>query len=182
MQRVFAAGDVTQFPVKQGGLAAQQADCAAASIAALAGADIEPEPFRPVLRGALLTEWAPRYLRASYGEATGTVARSILWWPPAKVAGRHLAPYLASRAGYRDSGDTLADLEAPYGEDAAEVRSGHADVVKLALSSADAKAHERDFGAALRWLEVAEDLELYLPRSYELKRTSWQELRVDSSR
>jgi sulfide:quinone oxidoreductase len=182
MQRVFAAGDVTQFPVKQGGLAAQQADCAAASIAALAGADIEPEPFRPVLRGALLTEWGPRYLRAPYGEATGTVARSILWWPPAKVAGRHLAPYLASRAGYRDSGDTLADLEAPYGEDAAEVRSGHADVVKLALSSADAKAHERDFGAALRWLEVAEDLELYLPRSYELKRTSWQELRVDSSR
>src|SRR5215210_5854321 len=39
---VFAAGDATTFPVKQGGLAAQQADAVAEAIAAAAGAEIEP--------------------------------------------------------------------------------------------------------------------------------------------
>jgi sulfide:quinone oxidoreductase len=53
---------LTQFPLKQGGIATQQADVAAASIAAHAGADIEPHPFRPVLRGLLLTGMTPRYL------------------------------------------------------------------------------------------------------------------------
>ena len=52
---VFAAGDATTSPVKQGGLAAQQADAVAEAIAASAGADIDPQPFRPVLRGVLLT-------------------------------------------------------------------------------------------------------------------------------
>ena len=55
VEHVFAAGDVTAFPLKQGGLAAQQADAVAAKIAALAGAAVTPEPFRPVLRGLLLT-------------------------------------------------------------------------------------------------------------------------------
>lgn len=177
VDRVYAAGDATWFPVKQGGLAAQLADCAASAISALAGAAVDPQPFQPVLRGALLTEWAPRYLRAPFGEQTGgAAARSPLWWPPAKVAGKYLAPYLAAKAGYRASNGPLEDLEAPYGEDATDVESGHEDTVGLALSSADATARWRDFPGALRWLEVAEDLQLYLPHEYELKRISWQEL------
>ena len=52
---VYAAGDLTSFPIKQGGIATQQADAAAESIAASAGAPIEPRPFTPVLRGLLLT-------------------------------------------------------------------------------------------------------------------------------
>ncbi len=47
VDRVFAAGDATWFPVKQGGLAAQLADCAASAIAELAGADVAPQLFRP---------------------------------------------------------------------------------------------------------------------------------------
>lgn len=177
LERVFAAGDATWFPVKQGGLAAQQADCAASAIAALAGAGVDPQPFRPVLRGALLTEWGPRYLRAQL-DAGGdsAAARSVLWWPPAKVAGKYLAPYLAARAGYRTDGRALADLDAPHLDDPSEVESGHDDVVGLALSSAEASARWRDFPGALRWLEVAENLDLYLPREYELKRISWQGL------
>ena len=42
---VYAAGDVTAFGVKQGGIACQQADAAAADIAARAGAPLEPAPF-----------------------------------------------------------------------------------------------------------------------------------------
>ena len=65
--RIFAAGDATWFPVKQGGLAAQQADTAASGIAALIEPAVQPEPFRPVLRGAMLTGSGPRYLRATMG-------------------------------------------------------------------------------------------------------------------
>ena len=47
MSDVYAAGDITTFPVKQGGIAAQQAEAAAEAIAAAAGADVTPRPFRP---------------------------------------------------------------------------------------------------------------------------------------
>jgi sulfide:quinone oxidoreductase len=99
---VFAAGDATAFPVKQGGIAAQQALAAAESIAAEAGADITPKPFRPVLRGLLLTESEPRYLRHELARAFGEsdeVATDPLWWPPAKIVGKHLAPFLGALAG-----------------------------------------------------------------------------------
>lgn len=177
LESVFAAGDATWFPVKQGGLAAQQADCAASAIAARAGAQVDPQPFRPVLRGALLTEWGPRYLRAPLGETTeGIAARSPLWWPPAKVAGKYLAPFLVGQAGYRPVERPLEDLKPPPGDRGTEIESGHEDVIALALSSAEASSQSRDFSGALRWLEVAEDLELYLPSEYELKRISWQYL------
>jgi sulfide:quinone oxidoreductase len=53
--RIFAAGDATSFPIKHGGLAAQQADTAATAIARLAGANVELKPFRGELHGMLLT-------------------------------------------------------------------------------------------------------------------------------
>lgn len=93
---VFAAGDLTDFPVKQGGIAAQQADAAAESIAAAAGAAVEPTPFKPVLRGLLLTGMTPRYLKAELGTLKTEADTEPLWWPPAKIVGRYLAPFLAS--------------------------------------------------------------------------------------
>ena len=42
---MFAAGDATDFPVKHGGLGAQQADTAAAGIAHLAGTGERPAPL-----------------------------------------------------------------------------------------------------------------------------------------
>jgi sulfide:quinone oxidoreductase len=95
---VYAAGDATAFPIKQGGIAAQQADTAVTEIVRSAGLEIEPLPFRPVLRGLLLTGEAPEYMRAEiaggHGDAFLASAQPI-WWPPGKVAGRYLAPYLA---------------------------------------------------------------------------------------
>jgi sulfide:quinone oxidoreductase len=85
---VYAAGDVTAFAVKQGGLACQQADAAAAHIAARAGAPVAAEPFVPVLRGMLVTERSAHFMRDN------RVAGRALWWPPAKIAGRELAAYL----------------------------------------------------------------------------------------
>jgi sulfide:quinone oxidoreductase len=99
---VFAAGDATAFPIKQGGLAAEQADAVAAAIAASVGADIEPQPFRPILRGVLLTGDSARFLRANISGAAGddsSIAVDALWWPPNKLYGRYLAPYLSSQVG-----------------------------------------------------------------------------------
>jgi sulfide:quinone oxidoreductase len=75
---------MTTRPLKQGGLATQQADVAAGDIARLAGADVEVEPYRPVLRGLLLT-----------GEEAAADRSS----PPEKIVGRHLEPYLAGLGG-----------------------------------------------------------------------------------
>lgn len=108
LEHVYAAGDGTNFPLKQGGLACQQADVAAQNIARDAGAEVEPAVFRPVLRGQLLTGEKPRFLRRDAGGAAGDVSESadhMLWWPPTKVAGRYLAPYLAMQ------GDVLDDRE-----------------------------------------------------------------------
>jgi sulfide:quinone oxidoreductase len=79
---VFAAGDVTDFAIKQGGIACQQADATAEAIAALAGAPIEPKPFAPVLRAVLVTEYAARWL----GPAEDP--------PWTKISGRELSRHL----------------------------------------------------------------------------------------
>jgi sulfide:quinone oxidoreductase len=94
---VWAAGDGTAQPIKQGGLASQQADAAAADIARHAGAPTRPRPFRPVLRGLLRTVNGPLYLRRALSADDGgtTVSDEPLWWPPSKVASRRLAAHLA---------------------------------------------------------------------------------------
>jgi sulfide:quinone oxidoreductase len=90
LDHVYAAGDVANFPVKHGGLAAQQADAVAEAIAAELGLPVTAQPFDPVIEGILLTGDEASYV--------GAGGRS-LWWPPSKIAGRHLAPHLITRAG-----------------------------------------------------------------------------------
>ena len=95
LEDVFAVGDMTARPLKQGGLAAQQADVAAAAIAAAHGEPVEVVPYEPVLRAMLITGDGPRYLRhprLPYGTTEAP------WWPAHKIAGRHLGPYLAAHA------------------------------------------------------------------------------------
>ena len=63
---------------------------------------MDPQPFRPVLRGLLLTGSTPRYMSAEVSGGLGEdwrVSDHALWWPPSKIAGRHLSGYLALRAG-----------------------------------------------------------------------------------
>ncbi len=166
---VWAAGDATWFPVKQGGLAATQADVAAGGIGRLAGlpeAEAAPGTFRPVIRAALMTPDGPHYLRSAGG--AGRTGRAPLWWPPAKVAGRLLAPYL-TRALPEHDGEGLADVD-PDAERAAD----HADAVAIALAGADLDARDGEYDRALRWLEVADALELGLPEAYRERRREWR--------
>jgi len=96
---LFAVGDATAGPYKQGGLAAQQADVVAEQIAWQLGAEHPPRPYRPVMRGLLRTADGPRYLRADPpGEPTSAeVSDQCLWWPASKIAARWLTPWLAAR-------------------------------------------------------------------------------------
>ncbi len=94
---LFAAGDATDFAVKQGGVSAQQADAVAESIAALAGAPVEPKPFNPVLRGMLMTYDKPYYMTAQITGGHGyssEFSSEPLWQPVSKIAAKYLAPYL----------------------------------------------------------------------------------------
>jgi sulfide:quinone oxidoreductase len=93
---VYAAGDGTNFPIKQGGIGTQEADAAAQHIAAGLGAEVQPEPFHPILRGKLLVGEESLNLAADVagGGGEGAASPDYLWWPPQKVGGRYLAPYL----------------------------------------------------------------------------------------
>ncbi|HEY8867143.1 MAG TPA: hypothetical protein VIM22_09425 [Solirubrobacteraceae bacterium] len=104
-KHVFAAGDATDFPVKHGGLGAQQADTAAAGIAALAGVDAAPESYHPVIYGKLLTGRDPLYLTARVIAGTGfhsEVSRDPQW-PADKVVADELIRY---RNGQRSANGT----------------------------------------------------------------------------
>jgi sulfide:quinone oxidoreductase len=97
VEHVYAAGDATDFPVKYGGIAAQQADVVAQSIAALAGAAVSPDPFHPVIHGMLLTDEKPVYLTAEIAGDQGFnsgITDIPTWSPPMKIVARYLAPYL----------------------------------------------------------------------------------------
>ena len=100
LERVWAAGDATDFPVKFGGIASQQADTAAEAIAALAGAPVEPKPFRPEIHAVLLGADKPLYMSAHLTGGHGSsseVGETPTWSPPSKIAAKYLAPYLESR-------------------------------------------------------------------------------------
>jgi sulfide:quinone oxidoreductase len=134
---VFAAGDATAFPIKQGGLAAQQADAVAEVIAAAVGAHVDPQPFRPILRGVLLTGGPARYLRAEISGGArddSIIAGQALGWPPNKLRGRYLAPYLSSQIG--DAADVM-----PQGKHAMPVETA-LDPVTPAIP-ADGPSHAR---------------------------------------
>jgi hypothetical protein len=119
VNNVYAAGDGTNFPIKQGGIATQQADVAAEHIAREAGVPVEAKSFRPVLRGELLTGQKARFMHNDISGRAGDRSESsdhMLWWPPTKVAGRYLAPYLAEHAGREQHAQTgLAPVDEVHG-------------------------------------------------------------------
>jgi sulfide:quinone oxidoreductase len=171
---VWAAGDATAFPIKQGGLAAQQAEVAAHAIAARAGAEVEVPAYRPLLRAALITGETPQYMQAPVGEpGAGTAsAGPSSWSTRTKLSAVRLGPHLDAAAGR-----TLADalrrrlLEAEPGGTTEQARA-----VRTLLIAADADAAVGDFEAALAWLAVVEHLNLVLPAAYVVRRDEWRRL------
>jgi sulfide:quinone oxidoreductase len=103
MSGVYAAGDVTTFPIKHGGLATQQADMIAHTIAASLGLDAEPPHTDRVLHLRLLGGADPLALRIVVDEHGRPRETELSRGPAtpgpltAKVQGRYLSAYLAGR-------------------------------------------------------------------------------------
>lgn len=101
LDHVLAAGDVTSFPVKQGGIATQQADVAVESIVADLGLGEAPAPFDPILRAVLWTGGEPRYLygRPAGGHGEVSALTDEAEWATQeedKIIGRFLNPFFES--------------------------------------------------------------------------------------
>ena len=100
---VYAAGDMTSFPVKQGGLAAQQADAIAAVIALRAGAAPPMPPLTSVLRAQLFGAPEPLFLEATLDhegrplDGRSQVYSEAPWWPRGTLFGRHVTPWMAAQ-------------------------------------------------------------------------------------
>jgi sulfide:quinone oxidoreductase len=170
LKDVYAAGDATAYPINQGGLAAQQADAVARSIAASVGAPVARRGFRPVLRGALLTGQGVEYMRHRPGGGDAALSDSALWWPATKIAAGYLGPVLAGEAA-----EGLSQMLCDVGD---WHRTAEQGALSMALEAADADAGWGDFAGALRWLGVAEQLAIVLPPAYARKRNEWREARA----
>ena len=103
---VYAAGDMTSFPIKQGGLATQQADLIAQRIASDHGAAVKEPRVQHVLRARLLGGTHPIFLRTEldeFGQATAATLQHQSFeegkssTSPEKVFGRYLTLYLHTR-------------------------------------------------------------------------------------
>ena len=94
VERVWAAGDVTDFPIKQGGVAAGLADALARDVAVLAGLSIPVAPFTPILRAVLMTGDRPRYLYGDAAAAESRCSETPLDGLKDKVYARYLTPHL----------------------------------------------------------------------------------------
>lgn len=100
LDNVYAAGDMTTFPIKQGGLAAQQADRVAQTIASELGVPLKEMGEPHVLRARLLTGDGALVLRTELDAsgrpiAGGTEHRESRQAEDLKVFGRYLTPYLS---------------------------------------------------------------------------------------
>lgn len=182
LEGVYAAGDATAGALKSGTLAAAQADAIAELIAERAGAPVTARPFAPIVRGLLLADVDPLYVRVEslhgrgaavpiHGDSLAPLlrarsrhrrgSRALLWWPPARATGRHLAPWLAGANG--------RPLVRPRGTH----RNDYA--VDLMLLLADCDAWAGDHPQALQALDCAESLGGALPSQYSAKRRCWAE-------
>jgi sulfide:quinone oxidoreductase len=97
LTRVYAAGDITDTPVKHGGLSADQAVVAAHTIAALAGAPVEPRALRPALHVMLLGAERPLFIRSQMLGEHGVdleLSNDPLWSPAQRLQSEYLGPVL----------------------------------------------------------------------------------------
>jgi sulfide:quinone oxidoreductase len=100
LRNVYAAGDMTSFPVKQGGIAAQQADRVAQAVLIAGGARIAPRRIPSVLQARLIGGERPLFLRAELDECGQATSAALTRVAPTdsladdKVLARYMTPYL----------------------------------------------------------------------------------------
>ena len=162
---VWVAGDATWFPIKHGGLAAQQADVAAEAIASRAGLTVPGLDLPAVLRAALLTGALPRFFRsatfAGFDEAASP-GRPLV--AAVEAGGTLRRPHLSAAAHSGRGEGEFVDLEPPKPSELADERAHRRYEMDFALAAADADARKHDYEGALAWLDLVEELAIVLPR------------------
>jgi sulfide:quinone oxidoreductase len=112
MADIYAAGDTTAFPIKHGGLATQQADRIAHTIAAGLGLTPHEQKIKPVLEVKLIGGKRPLLLRVEldqFGQPTAATlahSRSVQQSRRPKVFARYLNPYLETQQPSQETLDT----------------------------------------------------------------------------
>ncbi len=93
---VYAVGDATDFPAKQGGLASDEADAAVAAIEAELGGGPVPAPFSGEIQAILLTDQHRMIMRAVIGEdgSSSSLPAPELDGPEQKIHSRLLGERL----------------------------------------------------------------------------------------
>lgn len=109
-------------------------------------------------------------------DRTSVSAKAPLWWPPRKIAGRYLAPFLDSLGQTSPGPSEMWDLGQAANGGQSEAETDHAESMRLSLTAAEASAHSHEYATAVRWLDVAERLNLTLPPAYAEKRERWRAL------
>lgn len=114
LEDVYAAGDLTTCPIKQGGLAAQQADVVVQTIVASLGMPVKQFRAPQVLNTRMLAGERVVFLRTEF-DWTGQPARATVvraddehTAKAAKVLGRYLLPYLETREPLSDDRQAAA--------------------------------------------------------------------------
>ena len=114
LEDVYAAGDLTTCPIKQGGVAAQQADVVVQTIAASLGIPVKQVRAPQVLNTRMLAGETAVFLRTEF-DWRGQPARATLVRADdedsakaAKVLGRYLLPYLETREPLSDDRQAAA--------------------------------------------------------------------------
>lgn len=111
LERVYAAGDVSSLPFKQGAFATQQADAVAEAIAVSTGAAITSRAAAPQMRAVLWTGQGPRYLtNGSGGEgerASSPSQRHLELLHNGRLTARYLSPLVDALLA--DSGSQQAE-------------------------------------------------------------------------
>lgn len=88
---VWAVGDITDFKVKLGGVAAQQADAVLEALAAGFGTQESARPFEPQLHAILLSDSGETYLRSGAEGQPAMTSDEPLWEHSEKVFSRYLS-------------------------------------------------------------------------------------------
>ena len=130
---------------------------------------LRSEPQRLPRRTTVAIEATPRRRDPHH---TSAATGQALWWPPAKIAGRYLGPFLATARPQPLSSRLLTDRDAVPGPPVAEQEFD--DALQLALLLADCDARWGDYRSALSALDSAEALQGTLPAAYEAKRRAWR--------
>lgn len=102
---VFAAGDITDFPIKQGGIATQQADVVVGAVTEQFGGSAALHPFEPELRGLLFSPNGRDLLRSGFDDGADSVLNeqhlSALDAEAEKIISVHLSARLKQLAHSR---------------------------------------------------------------------------------